>query len=100
MSGSLTLNLIATKSMNPQNCPPNSSLLYDCNDNLNSTAKTIQIFARKREIRHAEEMTKRTILDQMYRVSIIKYLSNYITTNTCKKLLLGSDDSEVLKTFS
>ena len=101
MSGSLTLNLIATKSMNPRNCPPNSSILYDCNNaHLNSAAETIQIFARKREIRHAEEMMKRTILDQTYRVSIVKYLSNYITTNTCEKLLLGSDDSEILKTFS
>ena len=100
ISGSLTLNLIATKSMNPQNCPPNSSRLYDCNNILESSAKTIQIFKRKREIRHAEEMMKRTILDQTYRVSIVKYLSNYITTNTCEKLLLGSDDSEILKTFS
>ena len=74
MSGSLTLNLIANKSMNPRNCPPNSSILYDCNHNLKSAAETIQIFARKREIRHAEEMMKRTILDQTYRVSIIKYL--------------------------
>ena len=38
--------------------------------------------------------------NETYLLTIIWYLSKHITTNTCKKLLLGSEDLEVLKTFS
>ena len=38
--------------------------------------------------------------NQAYRVRLINYLSQFIETDTCVKLLLGSDDPEILKTFS
>ena len=36
----------------------------------------------------------------MYRVTIIKHLSQHIKADTCYKLLLGSDDSEIVLSFS
>ena len=38
--------------------------------------------------------------DQTYCTQIITYLSNFICLDTCYKLLLGSDDVEVVSTFS
>ena len=35
------------------------------------------------------------MMDQTYRKSIVKYLSEYLGTNTCWKLLLGADDDEI-----
>lgn len=36
----------------------------------------------------------------MLRASIIRYLSNHIENDNCEELLLGSEDVEVLSTFS
>ena len=63
-------------------------------------AKTIQRAVRNKEIQNAFKKLKETIQNQTNRVTIIRYLSKYITTNTCKNLLLGSEDLEVLKIFS
>ena len=38
--------------------------------------------------------------DQTYRGQLISYLSNFISSDTCYKLLLGSDDVEIVSTFS
>lgn len=55
---------------------------------------------KRTETRHAEKMLKRTIEDQSYFVHIIRYLSNFTTTIICEKILLGSEDTEVLNVFS
>ena len=101
MSGSLTLNIKANVSRNPRNYPPNSYTV--CNSDstiLQSAVETIQRVVSQREMRHAEKIFKKIIQDQAYRVSITKCLSTYIRTNTCEKLLLGSEDAEVLKVSS
>ena len=102
MSGSISLNQKANKSQNPNNCSPNSShnfnytvmSQHDCN------AQTIQRDIRNKEVRNASKKLKETMQSETYRVNIILYLSGYSITNTCEKLLLGSEDLEVLLTFS
>ena len=48
-------------------------------------------------VQHVRRKKRR---DQSYRVFLIKYLSGFISANNCKCLLLGSDDPEVLSTYS
>ena len=38
--------------------------------------------------------------NQTYRLSLIKYLSNFISDNNCVQLLLGADDPEILASYS
>ena len=102
MSGSLQLNLLAGKSSNPKNSQPNSSSLLDhrLQSILNKHAATIQRVVRNREVKRGARMMKRTIREQTYRQSILKYLSFHIKENSCDKLLLGSEDPEIMASFS
>ena len=102
MSGPLQLNLIAGKSSNLNNSQPNSSSLLDHRLQyiLNKHAATITRVVRSREVKCGAKMMKRTIREQTYRQSILKYLSFRIKNNSCEKLLLGVEDPEIMASFS
>jgi len=40
------------------------------------------------------------ITEQAYRISLVKYLSKYISNDECDMLLIGSDDPEIFASFS
>jgi len=43
---------------------------------------------------------KNVITNQAYRLSTIKYLSNFIANDDCYILVVGSEDSEIRASFS
>ena len=43
---------------------------------------------------------KQTMQDQSYHAEIIAYLHKFLSNNTCEYLLLGSEDPEILSTYS
>ena len=95
MSGSQNLNLLCKKSSNPNNTPiPISSHVAD------ACAQIIQRLVKNRDIERSATRMKKKRRDQSYRVFLIKYLSGFISAKNCKCLLLGSDDPEVLSTYS
>ena len=97
MSSNLSLNIKADLSTNPNNFPPNaffnSNILSDC-------ANKIQRAVRNRDVRRSVKRIKQSMKDQTYRTQIISCLSNFISLDTCYKPLLGSDDVEIVSTFS
>ena len=102
MSGSLHLNLKVGTSSNPNNTQPNSCTLLNHNHHcaVVDCALVIQRAVRNKKIRRARKMMKQTLKDQTYRQSIVRYLSSHISNDTCYKLLLGADDTEILSSFS
>jgi len=98
MSSNLKANLKVASSRNPNNCPPNTSSLFHT-EFLNSCANKIQRAISNRDIRRSAKQAKMAMRNQTHRVDLIQYLSKFISTNTCNKLLLGSEDSEIMKSF-
>ena len=99
MSGSALLNNKAGSSENPWNNPPNTSSIPNEHD-LSVSAEIIQRAIGRRDMRRSAAQLKKTIKNQAYRARIVRYLSSFIIKDECHMLLLGSDDNEVLKTFS
>lgn len=99
MSSNLEANLKVASLRNPNNCPPNTSSLFHT-EFLNSCANKIQRAISNRDIRRSAKQAKMAMRNQTHRVDLIQYLSKFISTNTCDKLLLGSEDSEIMKSFS
>ena len=104
MSGSLVLNLKSNSSKKPRTHPPNFSHFIDkclvSNFVRSSSAKTAQRAMINKEMKYSSIKLKKTIVDQTYRMKIINYLSHHISAGTCELLLLGSEDPEVLASFS
>ena len=99
MSGSHTLNQLANMSRNPNNCPNKTDFLYH-EDIVNACVRKIQSCVRKREIQRGAKRMRETINEQAYCISLVKYLSEYISNDKCEMLLIGSDDTEICTTFS
>ena len=99
MSSNINANLKVASSRNSNNFPPNSSSIFS-SDILHECANKIQRVVKNRDIRRSAKNARETMKKQSHRVRLIRYLSQFITTDTCIKLLLGSDDPEILKTFS
>ena len=99
MSSNLEINHKLNLSRNPNNCLPNSKSIFD-SDVHSFCAKKIQQAVSNQYIRRSAKKVKDRMKDQAYRVHIIKYLSSFISTDTCDRLLLGSQDPEILKSFS
>ena len=99
MSSNLNANVRLASSRNPNNYPPNSSSIFN-SDILYACANKIQHAVRNRDIRRSAKNARKAMRNQGHRVRLIHYLSQFITTDTCALLLLGSDDPEILKTFS
>ena len=99
MSSSHQLNRRVQKSTNPNNCTPSSSI-SNYPTHAKFAASKIQRLVKNRDIRHSVKKTKETIKNQAYRCGLIKHFSKFINTNTCKLLLLGSEDPEICKTYS
>ena len=98
MSSNELLNQKSKSFRNPNNCPPTSFLynhvVYD------RYANMIQNVVRNRCVRRSAKKMRQTMKDQTYRLQMIKYLSTYIQSDSCYKLLLGSEDSEIALSFS
>ena len=99
MSSSLYLNLISNTSTNPNNNTPNSSDIFDDNK-LSMYVERIQRMTRVRDIKRSAKKMKETMESQTYRIYLVEYLSIFISTGTCEKLLLGSEDDKALLIFS
>ena len=99
MSSSLYLNLISNASTNPNNNTPNSSGIFD-DKKLSVYVERIQRMTRVRDIKRSAKKMKETMESQTYRIYLVEYLSTFISTGTCVKLLFGSEDDEVLVTSS
>ena len=63
-------------------------------------ASKIQRWVSNRDVKRAAKKLKETIANQSYRQSLIRYLSKHLCNDTCEYLLLGSDDSEILASFT
>ena len=99
MSGSHKLNQLANVSHNLNNCPGYVDFLYH-DDVVNKCAMKIQNCVRKRDIQRGAKRMRETLTEQAYSISLVKYLSNYISNDKCEMLLIGSDNSEICATFS
>lgn len=96
MSSNPILHQRSESSRNPNN-NPNLNLFHE--SKLIAVEK-IQKFVDNREIIRSSKKMKQTMIDNSYRVGLIKRLSAYISTDTCYKLLLGSEDPEIEASFS
>ena len=98
MSSNKLLNHKAKSFRNPNNYLPSlfqfHSVAYD------TYAIKIQHIFRNRCVRYSAKRKRQTMKDQAYRMYIISYLTAYIESDTCYKLLLGFDDDEVALSFS
>ena len=99
MSGSHNLNQLANLSRNPNNCPNKTDFLHH-EDIVNACVRKIQSCVREREIQRGAKRMRETINEQAYCISLVKYLSEYISNDKCEMLLIGSDDTEICTTFS
>lgn len=99
LSSNLIANKKVTSSINPRNQPPNSSILLH-SDILELCANRIQRTVKSRDVRRSAIHIKKTMQNQAHRVSMTRYLSKFLSTNTCHHLLLGSDDQEIVQSFT
>ena len=99
MSSNLIANKKVNTSRNPRNQPPNFSILLH-SDILELCANRIQRTVKNRDVRRSAQNIKKTMQNQAYRVSMVSYLSKFLSTNTCHLLLLGSDDQEIVQSFT
>ena len=99
MFSNLNANLKADVSRNPTNYPPNTSSIFH-SAILDLCANKIQRPIRNRNIKCSDKQAKEAMRNQTHRVNLIQYLSKFISTNTCDKLLLGSEDPGIMKSFS
>ena len=67
---------------------------------MEALAVKIQACIRSKDIRRAAKKMKNAITNQAYRLSTIKYFSNFIENDDCYMLVVGSEDSEIRASFS
>ena len=99
MSGSHALNKIVQKCSNPKNSYTALNGIQHL-DKMQASAQKIQCYIRNRDIKRSAKNMKAAMTNQTYRLSLIKYLSNFISDNNCVQLLLGADDPEILASYS
>ena len=86
-------------STNPNNCAPNrTTLLYS--DLVETCALKIQRLKQNSDIQHSAKMMKATMRNQAYRASLIKHFFLYIAADNYELLLRGSEDPEILASYS
>ena len=99
MSSSATLNQKTNSSTNPMNNP--CHIDFDINSAYSiKCASKIQRWVSNTDVKRAAKKLKETIANQSYRQSLIRYLSKYLCNDTCEYLLLGSEDTEILASFT
>ena len=97
MSGSLYLNSKVNRSINPNNCPSNYNDLLDI---YQECVIKIQRCRKNRDVRRSAVKMRQTIKNQAYRKNLIDHLSKFLSSNNCELLLLGSEDPEILVSYS
>ena len=98
MSGSPRLNR-SNISTNPNNCYPTNPCSIDP-DLIKTCALKIQRLVKNADVRRSAKKMKETLKNQAYHASLINHLSKYIANNNCELLLLGSEDPEILASYS
>lgn len=98
MSSNLLENMKAASSRNPDNFPPNLLSLFDpITTNLFCKIHTV---VQNKDMRRSAKKRKQTMKDQSYRRYVINYLSQFIASDTCGRLLLGLKDQEITSSFT
>ena len=99
MSSSHVLNKIVQRCSNPNNSYTALNGIQYL-DEMKASAQKIQCYIRNRDVKRSAKNMKAAITNQAYRLSLIKYLSKFISDNNCVQLLLGADDPEILASYS